>query len=286
MIDFSRSTFTWHSLPWTPDPYYRWTGGFVGEPGQAYHVRFGLEASCEVRDESSGHVRRMFLGAPCRSEYTIASRNMFQIPSGEWRMAFSDESQLSIARRPSNESEEASTRKLSEIYQSYKVDVRSHANFSELTDIGEICEATLNGDLLNARSTYRDTDRGLSISVEYPVDVMNLNVEDNQQFQVCTGPIMLPDLRTWDGNDIKRVFQAQVAISAFDWVEFILLREINASDADREWLDKPRGRDRLELRDPNNPPPNYPPARPRPTVYNEVWEFEATNVVLRATNPV
>ncbi len=286
MIDFSRSTFTWHSLPWTPDPYYRWTGGFVGEPGQAYHVRFGLEASCEVRDESSGHVRKMFLGAPCRSEYTIASRNMFQIPSGEWRMAFSDESQLSIARRPSNESEEASTRKLSEIYQSYKVDVRSHENFSELTDIGEICDATLNGDLLNARSTYRDADRGLSISVEYPVDVMNLNVEDNKQFQVCTGPIMLPDLRTWDGNDVKRVFQAQVAISAFDWVEFILLREINASDADREWLDKPRGRDRLELRDPNNPPPNYPPARPRPTVYNEVWEFEATNVVLRADNPV
>lgn len=285
MIDFSRSTFTWHSLPWTPDPYYRWTGGFVGEPGQAYHVRFGLEASCEVRDESSGHVRKMFLGAPCRSEYTIASRNMFQIPSGEWRMAFSDESQLSIARRPSNESEEASVRKLSEIYQSYKIDVRSHDNFSELTDIGEICEATLNSDLLNARSTYRDADRGLSVSVEYPVDVMNLNVED-KQFQVCTGPIMLPDLRTWDGSDVRRVFQAQVAISAFDWVEFILLREINASDADREWLDKPRGRDRLELRDPNNPPPNYPPARPRPTVYNEVWEFEATNVVLRAKNPV
>ena len=284
MIDFSRSTFTWHNHPWTPDPYYRYAGGFVGESGQVYHVRFGLEASCEIRDEASGHVTKMFVGAPCRSEYTIATRNMFQIPSGEWRMAFSDESQLSIARRPSNEPEAASTRKLSEIYQSYRVDVRSHSDFSELTDVGEVIHATLNGDLLNARSTYRDAERGLAISVEYPVDVMNLNVED-KQFQVCTGPIILPDLRTWDGNDVKRVFQAQVAISAFDWIEFILLREINASEADREWLDKPRGRDRLELRDPNNPPPDYPPARPRPTVYNEVWEFEASNVVLRANNP-
>jgi hypothetical protein len=209
---------------------------------------------------------------------------MFQIPSGEWRMAFSDESQLSIARRPSDEPEEASTRKLSEIYQSYKVDVRSHSNSSELTDVGEVIDATLNGDLLNAKSTYRDKERSLTVSVEYPVDVMNLNVVD-KEFQVCTGPIILPDLATWDGRDARRVFLAQVAISAFDWVEFILQREIEASEADREWLDKPRGRDRLELRDPNNPPPNYPPARSRPTVYNEVWEFEAANVVLRAENP-
>ena len=283
MIDFSRSTFTWHSHPWAPDPYYRYAGGFVGQQGQAYHVRFGLEASCEIRDEVSGHVTKMFVGAPCRSEYTIASRNMFQVPSGEWRMAFSDESQLSIAKRPSGEPETASTSKLSEIYQSYKVDIRSHSNFSKLTDIGEVIDATLNGDLLNAQSTYHDKERNLTVSVEYPVDVMNLNVAD-KEFQVCTGPIILPDLATWDGRDASRVFLAQVAISAFDWVEFILQREVEASEADREWLDKPRGRDRLELRDPNNPPPNYPPPRSRPTVYNEVWEFEATNVVLRAEN--
>ena len=263
MIDFSRSTFTWHSHPWAPDPYYRYAGGFVGQQGQAYHVRFGLEASCEIRDEVSGHITKMFVGAPCRSEYTIASRNMFQVPSGEWRMAFSDESQLSIAKRPSDEPEAASTSKLSEIYQSYKVDIRSHSNFSELTDIGEVIDATLNGDLLNAQSTYHDKERNLTVSVEYPVDVMNLNVAD-KEFQVCTGPIILPDLATWDGRDASRVFLAQVAISAFDWVEFILQREVETSEAEREWLDKPRGRDRLELRDPNNPPPNYPPSSVTP----------------------
>ena len=39
MIDFSRSTFTWHAQPWTPDPYYRYAGGFVGKYGQV--VIFG-----------------------------------------------------------------------------------------------------------------------------------------------------------------------------------------------------------------------------------------------------
>ena len=54
MIDFPRSTFTWTSHPWASDPYYRYTGGFVGTPGEVYIVRFNVEAKCELRDETSG----------------------------------------------------------------------------------------------------------------------------------------------------------------------------------------------------------------------------------------
>ena len=290
MIDFSRSTFTWKTYPWSPDPYYRYTGGFVGKPGQVYHVRFNLEAKCEVRDEASGHVAELFVGAPCRTEYTIASRNLFQIPSGEWRMAFSRESRLAIATKPSDEQEDAPATKpiaklrslkLSEAFQDYKIDVRAHPNPSELTDVRQIVDATLRNDLLNARSTYRDAARGLTISVEYPANVINLNTVD-EEFQICTGPVIVPDLATWDGRDVKRVFLAHVAISGFDYVEFILQREVEVAEAEREWLDKPRGRDRLELLDPNNRPPGYPPPRPRPTIYNETWELEAATVVMRA----
>jgi len=77
---------------------------------------------------------------------------------------------------------------------------------------------------------------------------------------------------------------AHVAFSHFDHVEFILQQDVQAAPEEREWLDRPRGRDRLELIDPGNRPPNYPPSRPRPTVYNETWELEADNVVLRTDN--
>ena len=87
MINFPRSSFTWKAHPWKPDPFYKWTGGFVGGHGQAYHVRFTLEARCVLRDGDGAELAELFLGAPCRSEYTIASENLFQIPSGEWRMA-------------------------------------------------------------------------------------------------------------------------------------------------------------------------------------------------------
>ena len=283
MINFPCSTFTWKAHPWSPDPYYRYSCGFVSIPGQVHRVRFNLESKCEVHDEASGHVAELFVGAPCRSEYTIATRNLFQVPSTEWRMAFSRESRLHIARRPSDEQEDMAVKKLSEAFQEHKIDVRSYPDASDLTDAHQIVDATLANDLLNARSTYRDAARGLTISVEYPVNLININATDGE-FQICTGPVVLPDLGTWDGRDVKRVFLAHVALTQFDSVEFILRREVEASEAEREWLDQPRGRDRLELLAPNNRPPDYPPARPRPTVYNETWELEATNVVVRAEN--
>jgi hypothetical protein len=283
MLDFRRSFFTWHSHPWQPDPYYRYPGGFVGTPGEAYRVRFNLEGACTIQDGRTGQQSELFVSAPCRFEYTIAKRNLFQVPSGEFRFAWSRNYRLSIAARPSTEREAVNVARLDEAFQAHHTDLRTFAKFTTLTTVEEIIEATLANDLLNARSTYVDPATGLTVTVEYPVNLINVNPEAGE-FQVCTGPLIVPDLATWDGQEVQRVFLAHVAFTAFDHVEFILQREVEAAPEERTWLDQPRGRDRLELRDANHRPPGYPPARPRPTVYNEVWEFAAENVILRAAN--
>ena len=279
MINFPRSSFTWFSHPWEPDPHYRWTGGFVGEPGQAYHVRFTLEARCVLR--AGGEEAELFLGAPCRSEYTIADENLFQIPSGEWRMAFSRTAVPAIAQRPSSEREGARARPLEGAYQDYKIDVRPFADPGAVEDVAGVIASTLAGDAQNARCVYSDAASGVEVELEFPVNVMNLNVADGE-FQVCTGPVLLPDLATWDGRDVHRVFVAHAAFSRFDRAEFILRRPVEAAPEERVWLDAPRGRDRLELRDPSNVPDGYPPARPKPLVYSETWDLETRNAVLRA----
>ena len=281
MINFPRSSFTWKAHPWKPDPFYKWTGGFVGEHGQAYHVRFTLEARCVLRDGDGAELAELFLGAPCRSEYTIASENLFQIPSGEWRMAFSRSSIPAIAQRTSTEAEEVQARSLADAFQDYQIDIRSYPAADLLTQIDAITDSTLACDAQNARSIYCDELSGLEVELEYPINVMNLNEADGQ-FQVCTGPVLLPDLATWDGRDIHRVFVAHAAFSRFDRVEFILRRPVSASPEDRVWLAEPRGRDRLELINPDKLPPNYPPGRPKPLVYNETWDLAAQNAVLRA----
>ena len=96
VIDFRRSNFTWKSHPWLQDAYYRYPGGFVGAPGEVYQVRFNLEGACTIQDDRSGQTTELFVSAPCRFEYTIATRNLFQVPSAEFRFAFSRALRLQI----------------------------------------------------------------------------------------------------------------------------------------------------------------------------------------------
>ena len=281
MINFPRSSFTWKAHPWQADPYYKWTGGFVGEDGQAYHVRFTLESRCLLRDSAGNELADLFMGAPCRSEYTIASENLFQVPSGEWRMAFSRSSIPVIAKWPSTEKEMVQAQPLAGAYQDYTIDIRSYEGVDSLTAVGAIVDSTLACDAQNARSVYIDEASGIEVELEYPVNVMNINQADGE-FQVCTGPVLLPDLATWDGSDVHRVFVAHAAFSRFDRVEFILRRSVAPAPEERHWLDAPRGRDRLQLIDPSNKPPGDPPSRPQPLVYNETWDLSAQNAILRA----
>ncbi|MCY3762794.1 MAG: hypothetical protein OXH50_16220, partial [Gemmatimonadetes bacterium] len=97
MINFHASSFTWESRPHEPDPFYKYSGGLVGPPGEAYHVRFNLQSACLIREPGSEDGLELFLGSPCRSEYTIADSNLFQIPSGEWRIPFSSAGAYTIA---------------------------------------------------------------------------------------------------------------------------------------------------------------------------------------------
>ena len=287
MINFHASSFTCENHPYEPDPHYKYRGGIVGKAGDAYHVRFNLQSACWIRrlDAPGDDVgRELFLGSPCRSEYTIAETNLFQIPSGEWRMPFGRQGFYSIATRPSSEPESSTFTPHAEGL-SHRISIRYFEGGEELTTSQQIVDASLADDLLNGSCTYRDEGRGLEVTVEFPVNLINLNVA-NPEFQVCTGPVLLPDLETWDEDrsDVSRIFVADVALSRFDRAEFILRREVEVADSEKEWLDQPRGRDRHELRDPANPPEGYPPARHRPTVFNEVWDLRTTNVLLRADN--
>ena len=283
MIAFRRSSFHWKSRPWKPDPVYKYTGGFVGVPGQAYQVRFHLEAACTVESLESGRKTELYLGAPCRTEYTIARRNLFQIPSDEWRMAFSRSLSIPISRRPSTEPAGTRGTPLEEQFKGHDIDIRQYDTDDTLTNAREVVQATLDRDLMNVRITWTAPDRNLQVTLEFPVDLININEED-AEFQVCTGPVVLPDLETWDGSEVHRVFLADAAVSGFDHAEFILRREIEAAEREKHWYEAPRGRDRLELNDPEHPPPDYPPRRPRPLVYNETWEKKTKNVILRTKN--
>ena len=57
------------------------------------------------------------------------------------------------------------------------------------------------------------------------------------------------------------------------------------SDAEKSWIESPKGLDRNELVDPAKEPDGYPPKRWQATTYNEVWELASENVFYRSSNP-
>ena len=150
MIDFPRSFFSWKTFPWQNDPYYKYAGGFIGKEGDVRHVRFNLESRCVISEESGSQLSELFVGAPCRSEYTIPRRNFFQIPSDEFRMAFSRTHQIPIAKRPSSESEPAAARELNAAFQDHRILLREYPHPIELHAAEQVVEATLANALLNA----------------------------------------------------------------------------------------------------------------------------------------
>ena len=281
MIDFARSHFTWDHLPHEPDPEYKYPGGFVGQPGDAYHVRIGYDAVCTISGEQGAPPLEIFLLQPCLAEYTIADRNLFQVPSQEFRVALSRTHGIPIARRPSTEREptavDAARRPLC---RHGFHDPRSSRRAGRRVTPAKSCARCVAGRRLNARTAHYEKTLGLTVTLEYPIRAINIE-RAKGAFQVDTGPMALPDLATWDGAAVSRVFLAHAAFSAWDRAEFILRREVEPLETEQWWWEV-RGRDRRALRDPSRTPTEPPLPRRPPTLYNETLDVTVHNEILIA----
>jgi len=282
MIDFGRSYFTWKSKPMRRDPYYKYAGGFVGREGAVHRVRIQLEAICTLTNEKNGHKEELFLLCPCRTEFTIVKDDLFQIPNGEFRPVFGREFSVPISSRPSTEAQNLKRGRLNDQFADYSIEIRSIEGSKQLSTSDEVIQATAADELMNGRTTYTDRHRGVTVTLEYPIKLINLQQKE-KLFQVCMGPVPLPDLTTWDGVCVDRVFLAELAFSEFDYIEFALRRDVDASDKEKHWLNAVRGRDRRELHDPNKRPPGAGPPRSNLKAYHEIISKEVTTVLLAAS---
>ena len=281
MIDFSRSFLTWTHYPFVPDPVYKYPGGLLAAQGDVVGVRLKADARLEVRPDH-GAPFTCYVIAPCRTEYTIVTENHFQIPSGEFRGVYSDSIQIPIAKRPSIEKEHVSRRPISDGFAGFKIDIQHFQKTKPLLTAADVIEATKDAALMNATCMYREQKLGLTITVEFPVELINYD-EGHGTFQVCTEPLVLPDLTTWDGAGLDRVFLAAVAFGTFDHAEFILRREIEAAERELSWYHEVRGRDRHELHEGATAPSQISLKRPLPLVFNEVWDKKADITIARVS---
>ncbi|MGH2561681.1 MAG: hypothetical protein ACRDJH_21660 [Thermomicrobiales bacterium] len=216
MTDFGNSYMTWVA------PHDFSDRRVPGHKPWGNSARILIDARCTITDDATGTTEELYLVAPCRTEWMYQEENLFQNPSGEYRVIFTQERQLVVGKRMVEESDRpgsSSTDKFTSL-------VFTIGLFPDATalDTGKAVVAATHANLpINALTEIRDDASGLRATLEYPVRTMNIHPE-RERFQVDTGPLIFPDLAANDEHWIDRCALAHVIYNTFDRAEFICKR--------------------------------------------------------------
>jgi hypothetical protein len=102
-----------------------------------------------------------------------------------------------------------------------------------LRDVREISEAMTAGKPLVAQTELRDAATGRVAVIECPVKTINWK-RDTGDWQVDTGPVLLPDLTAPPEEWSQNLRLAYVAFNAPDWAEFVIEEATPIRDGEKE----------------------------------------------------
>jgi hypothetical protein len=102
-----------------------------------------------------------------------------------------------------------------------------------LANVKEISAAMTAGKPLVTQTELRDEKTGYTAVIECPVKTINWN-RDTGDWQVDTGPVLLPDLTVPLAQWSQKLRLAYVAFNAFDWAEFIVEEPAPVIQASKE----------------------------------------------------
>lgn len=216
MTDFGNSYMTWDVDPDLND---------TRRPGHmpwGNSARILLDARCTVTDTDSGRSEEFYLIAPCRTEWMYRDDQVIQNPSGEYRVIFSQDRQLSVGVLPGQTSQPPSIS--TERFLSLTFTLRSYPEVTELTTAAAVVAATQANLPVSVRTELGMGQRYQAV-LEYPVKTMNINVE-RQRFQVDTGPLIFADLArvAQEAHWIDGLALAHTVYNRLDKAEFVCRR--------------------------------------------------------------
>ena len=189
------------------------------------NVRIQLDAACTVIDEGSGRSETYYLCAPCRGERYRKDDNLFAMPSYEWCGIFGENQSLVFRTHWTSDSDDITLDDRED-----HLDIRTFPKARELTSHDEVVRAVVHTrQPFVARTELRDEARRLRALLEYPVRTMNAYMDANE-FQVDTGPLIVPDFATETGRTIERFDMAYVVYNTFDKAEFVLRKPVQLAE--------------------------------------------------------
>lgn len=199
---------------------------FFTSPEQGANIaRIQIDATCRVEGWGpDGGVGEFHLITPCRSEvmYEDGKDHLFQMPNYEFCGIFATHELVLLRTRWTSDEEVPEYALPHERFERISIDLTPITTEALATD-KDVVEATLANRRLVARTVLTDPATGAKATIDYPVKTMNVR-QHPANYQVDTGPILIP---RWDVVDQPAVLRFDVAHVVYwqnDRAEFVLRR--------------------------------------------------------------
>lgn len=214
VTDFWRSYMSW-DVEWDPND-----KRVPGHMPWGNSVRILIDARCTIED-GAGAKEEFYLIAPCRTEWMYRENDLIQIPSGEYRVIFSQERQLAVGKKIAETDPRPGSVSTATFPRLEFTITPAPARVLETNEA--VGEASRGIDPIVVKTEFADTASGLRATLEYPVRTMNYHPE-RVRFQVDTGPLIFPVLNAETEHLIDRCALAHTVYNTFDYGEFICKR--------------------------------------------------------------
>ena len=192
---------------------------FIIGNGPAHEVRFWVESRTRLIDERTGTYEDYLQCGSCKSENTFAEKDLFQEVNYDFLPVFGPQWGVVFRRQAQLEENYREIRPAAEWWNGQEYHLQE-GKARELASNAEILEATYTNVPIIAQVEIVDTGSGLRAFVECPVKTMNTNRE-RQQYQVDSGPVMLPDLERHE-RSVEGLRLAYVAFNVPQFADFVV----------------------------------------------------------------
>lgn len=205
---------------------------FVNTKARWNSPRFWVESRLRITDPGAKVSRECLQCGSCKSEHTFPARGLFHVDNYDFLPVFSEVDCVVFRRHVTERNRYREVKALAEMWGGAAPVLRRFRG-RVLRDVAEISEAMRTGKPLVSQTELRDQRSGRVAILECPVKTINWQRETGQ-WQVDTGPVLLPDLTAPAEEWSQKLRLAYVAFNAFDWAEFVIEAPTPVRDGEKE----------------------------------------------------
>lgn len=192
--------------------------------------RLQLDAVCTVT-AADGTARQFVLTSACVGENMYVADGLVQLPAYEFVMIAQHRTEYAIRKRGATTAADVrEARRFGEAVPTHSghptrvTDLAVHLlpldRSTPLTGYEDIRTAVLTQQPITCRTSYVANDGVMQVALEYPAKIVNVQ-HDRPNWQIDTGPIMVPDFGVTTALFVDRLELAYIVFNSWDWAEVL-----------------------------------------------------------------